>query len=137
MSKLAKVEPVAPGTYIRYDPKQDPQRWVDPREGWLMRPMNFDHPQVFEVKSFIWDKEGSHVTFERRNGTFYMRGEIRDVKFPYPHDMFEVLSEAEAANYRLADQVIEIAHLAASSRKRFKWLMEWIRTWPQRYVAHA
>ncbi|HEV3245047.1 MAG TPA: hypothetical protein VG102_01680, partial [Candidatus Paceibacterota bacterium] len=65
----------------------------------LGKEIPFEGSPVFEVNRFILDREGGHVTFERREGTFYALGggAIEDVEFPYPHPMFEVIDEAEAA----------------------------------------
>ncbi len=134
MSKARQVEPIAPGTLLRYDPKQDPKRWIDPRSVYLMRQVHFQGPQFYEVKSFVWNKDGGHVTLERDNGTYVIfgGGRIEDVELPYPHPMFRAASDAEAAEYRLANQTTEVAHLAASSPKRFKRFLEWLWTRPMK-----
>ena len=60
------------------------------------------HP-VFEVNTYVLDREGGHVTFYQGGfGTFYMLGggTIVPVKFPYPHPMFEIVGEVETAQIR-------------------------------------
>ncbi len=108
-----KVEPVAPGTLLRYHPQRDTDQVMETRTRWLMRRISPQHPQIHEVESFIWDRKGTYVTLERRNGTYVVfgGGRMEDIKFPYPHPMFEVIGEADAARIRLEknlDTIIEI-----------------------------
>ena len=120
------IVPVEPGTFLRTSPEKHPDgkfvKWTT-----LMGKETCyeDHP-IFEVKSYILDNEGGHVTFQRCAGTFYLLGggTFVDVKFPYPHAMFEVVGEREAEEIRRSQTQGVIAN--RSAQRRWKW-PDWLR----------
>ena len=127
----SEITPIQPGTFIRMFPERHPdgKYWKDTT--WNGKPVYFEGHPVFEVASFILDRCGTYVTFQRDDGTCYMRGsaEFHDKKFPFPHPMFEIVGEAEAAQLReRRDRALAV--LRAEYAKR-SWLWPFsIRLWP-------
>lgn len=126
MMKLTPaVVPVEPGTVLSHSPEHDTDNWLVSGWTWHNRPIPFIGKHVFEVKSYILDRDGGHVTFERAVGTYdvYGGGRIEDIKFPYPHPMFEVVGEAEAARIK---SEWKRENAARRSRRRWSW-HDWLR----------
>lgn len=120
------IEPVEPGTLLRVSPEKHPDGKFVMWTTLFGKESCYEGNPIFEVKSYILDREGGHVTFERYAGTFYVLGggSIVDMKFPYPHPMFEVVGDAEAEQLRLRWQAEDLIELARSRRGRWlNWLL--------------
>ena len=125
MANISAIVPVEPGTILSHSPELDTDNWLVSGWTWRSKPIPFVGKHVFEVKSFILDKDGGHVTFERSVGTYviYGGGRIEDIKFPYPHPMFEVVGEAETTRIKAKWEAEDVAN---RERRRRKW-----PSWPQ------
>src|SRR3989344_8773387 len=112
-----EIVPVRHGTLLRMFPERQGRDVFPKRITWLGKAIPFVGNPVFEVESYIFDRDGGHVTFNRGGeGTFVVfgGGRIESVKFPYPHPMFEVIDEAEATQIRLQWQTDDLIKLATS-----------------------
>ena len=131
------IEPIEPGTLLRMSPERHPDRKFVTWTTFFGKEICHEGQPVLEVKSYILDDKGGHVTFQRQAGTFYVLGGgmLVDVKFPYPHPMFQVIGEAEAEGLRLqwhAEDLIEVAR----NRSRWPRWPDWLR-WPTVRLADA
>ncbi len=119
------IVPVAPGTLLQMFPERHPEgQYLQDYTGWLgQTPVYYTGHPVFQVRSFIWDREGTHVTFDWGAGTIIAGGYggIKYKKFPYPSPMFEVVDEA-VARYIRADWETAVAiQRTRRHRRRWKW----------------
>lgn len=118
------IVPVQPGTLLRMFPERHPDGKCLKDTTWLGKQIYYEGHPVFEVKSYILDEEGGHVTLYGEGATYVMgSGEIKDKKFPFPCPMFEILGEAEAAQSRLQQETEDLIELARHPWGRwFDWL---------------
>ena len=119
--KPVAVVPVEPGTFVRMFPERHPDGKYYKDTKWNGKILYFEGHPAFEVASFILDRSGTYVTFERADGTFYLRGEFDDVKFPFPHPMFEIVDEAEAAQFRAQKDRARAILRAEYAKRRWYW----------------
>jgi hypothetical protein len=101
------------------------ERFFPKSTTWSYQDIPFDGHPVFEVDSYVLDRDGGHVTFDRGGeGTFvvYGGGRIEPVQFPYPHAMFEVVGEAETLRIKSQRRAAR-----QQAHRPGKWLS---RLWP-------
>lgn len=127
--------PIKPGTLLKMSLKRA-DGWFDEPTTIFGRKIPAPATRVLEVESFILDKNGGHVTFEREQGTYdvYGGGRIEDIKFPYPHAMFEVIDEAEAAHIRAEQDVLGVIEAATHPLGRLMRWLDQLRSQPAKFA---